>query len=94
MAGFSADGAALGADGVGGCSLKNLLNIMNKRIKKKDRENTNTINGNKIDTTKVNNNDVKRDSLRNYTSRAWPMTPKAGVTLTIRRYQLGGKYGR
>lgn len=55
--------------------------IMKKRIKKRNKGNTNKI---------ANTN----NSLSNNTGRPWPMTPKAGVTLTPRRYQLGGKYGR
>ena len=54
---------------------------MKKRIKKRNKGNTNKI---------VNTN----NNLSNNTGRPWPMTPKAGVTLTPRRYQLGGKYGR
>ena len=53
---------------------------MKKQIKKKDKPNTNNINS-----TTINN------SLRNNTGRAWPMTPKAGVTFNKRRYQFGGK---
>lgn len=33
-----------------------------------------------------------RTKLKNNTGRPWPMTPKAGVTLTRRRYQIGGKH--
>ncbi len=49
---------------------------MKKRIKKKVKANTD----------KIPNN----DNLKNNTGRAWPMTPKAGVTLKPRRYQFGG----
>lgn len=51
---------------------------MKKRVKKKNRPNINKING---------------GSLRNNTGRAWLMTPKAGVTLKLRRYELGGTMG-
>ena len=68
---------------------------MDKKVKRPDKENTNTVSGTQIDSTNINNtNNVKRDSLRNYTSRPLPMTPKAGVTLRRRRYNCGGKYGR
>ena len=55
-------------------------NIMKKRTKKKNKPNTNKI-------AEDNN------SLRNNSGRPWPMTPKAGVTLNRRRYELGGIYG-
>ena len=58
---------------------------MKKRVKKKDKPNINNISGTQIDST---------TNLRNTTGRPWPMTPKAGVTLSPRRYQFGGKYGR
>lgn len=48
---------------------------MKKRIKK-NKQNTNKI--------------ANSDNLRNNTNRAWPMTPKAGVTLRRRRYNFGG----
>lgn len=51
--------------------------IMKQRIKKKKR-NTNKIGGN--------------NTLRNHSGRPWPMTPKAGVTLRRRRYNIGGIY--
>lgn len=53
---------------------------MKKRTKKKNKLNTNKI-------AEDNN------SLRNNSGRPWPMTPKAGVTLNRRRYELGGTYG-
>ena len=49
---------------------------MNKRTKKKVKENTDKI--------------ASADTLRNNTGRPWPLTPKAGITLNRRRYQLGG----
>ena len=49
--------------------------LMKKRVKK-SKQNVN----------KIANSDV----LRNNTGRAWPMTPKAGVTLKQRRYNFGG----
>ena len=49
---------------------------MNKRIKKKDKPNTNKL--------------ASADTLRNNTGRPWSLTPKAGVTLNRRRYQSGG----
>lgn len=68
---------------------------MDKKVKRPDKENTNTVSGIQIDSTNTNNtNNVKRDTLRNYTGRPWPMTPKAGVTLRRRRYNCGGKHGR
>lgn len=54
-------------------------NIMKKRTKKKNKPNTNKI-------AEDNN------SLHNNSGRPWPMTPKAGVTLNRRRYELGGAY--
>lgn len=78
--------------------------IMKKRKKKKDKQNTDklvtedslTNTNNFTDINKFANNDnqvIPTDSLRNYTGRPWPMTPKAGVTLQRRRYQFGGNYG-
>ena len=51
--------------------------VMKRRIKKKKR-NTNKIGG--------------KNTLRNHSGRSWPMTPKAGVTLKRRRYNIGGIY--
>lgn len=51
--------------------------VMKRRIKKKKR-NTNKIGGN--------------NTLKNRSGRSWPMTPKAGVTLRKRRYNIGGVY--
>lgn len=53
---------------------------MKKRKKKKINPNTDKL--------------ASADTLRNYTGRPWPMTPKAGVTLQPRRYQFGGNYDR
>lgn len=79
--------------------------IMKKRKKKKDKQNTDklvtenslTNTNNFTDANKLANNDnqaIPTDSLRNYTGRTWPMTPKAGVTFQRSRYKFGGNYGR
>lgn len=77
--------------------------IMKKRKKKNNNQNTDklvtedslTNTNNFTNTNKLANNQIApTDSLRNYTGRPWPMTPKAGVTLQPRRYQFGGNYGR
>lgn len=64
----------------GNNSMAIIINLIyEERVKKKSKPNTNKING---------------GSLRNNTGRAWPMTPKAGVTLKRRRYELGGTNDR
>lgn len=41
---------------------------------------------------RINKLSKTRTKLRNNTGRPWPMASKAGVTLTRRRYQIGGKH--
>lgn len=41
---------------------------------------------------RTNSASKTRTKLRNNTGRPWPMAPKAGITLTRRRYQIGGKH--
>lgn len=41
---------------------------------------------------KTSNASKTRTKLTNDTGRPWPMAPKAGVTKTRRRYQIGGKH--
>ena len=43
---------------------------------------------------KTNSASKTRTKLNNDTGRPWPMTPKAGVTLNRKRYQIGGKYDK
>lgn len=54
------------------------LSIIKKMKKRKKKTNQNT------------DRLASADTLRNNTGRPWPLTPKAGVTLNRRRYQLGG----
>lgn len=41
---------------------------------------------------KTNTASKVRTKLTNNTGRPWPMAPKAGITKTRRRYQIGGKH--